>query len=123
MQVIRSISQQLRVFLTAATLLCVLVLNNREVATYTFPTTPVSKAENSQTLTSLPAGKTATVKQKVSFEAVNSYMLLHLAAVVDFLVPLFNRPVTFVEQAVQFFAEDFPFFSIFCASSIQPNGP
>ena len=71
------IAKQLRLLLTAITLLFVVGLNNREVTT--FATTPAKPTE--QQVNKAAADQHGTVKQKVSFEATYAGIVLPPATI------------------------------------------
>jgi len=114
------IAKNLRLLLTAITLLLVVGLNNREVTTYT-----TAKAVAAHQLnTSAAAEQHGTVKQKVSLEGTASYLILQLAALPVCLPELsFQQPFSSI---LTFYRSGFTvagFFKIFLSAAIQPNAP
>jgi len=114
-----NISKNLRLLLTAITLLLVVGLNNREVTTYVAP-----DAATTHQLNKSATADHGTVKQKVLLEGTASYLILELAALPnDFLSVDFPRPLPAV---IIFYRPAFiaaGFFKTFLATAIQPNAP
>lgn len=86
---IRTIAQHIRVLLTAVTLLCVLLLNHREITTYR--PAPVSSAAEPQLQSS--EKEPAVVKQKISFEATAADLVLLIAP-----LAIGRHPVVYAPQ-------------------------
>ncbi|GEO03110.1 hypothetical protein AAE02nite_07740 [Adhaeribacter aerolatus] len=117
-----NIAKQLRVVLTAITLLLMVGLNNREVTTYTL--VPATKAGHQQVDKSAAADRHGTVKQKISFEATPSYVVLQQAAAVPEL-----SYFSFVKPVLLHFTPQYPagivlrYFKTLLSTSIQVNAP
>ena len=114
-----NISKNLRLLLTAVTLLLVMGLNNREVTTYVAP-----DAATAHQLNKSAAADHGTVKQKVLLEGTASYLILELAALPNGFLHLdFPRPLPAV---ITFCRPGFTlagFFKTFLLAAIQPNAP
>jgi len=116
-----NIAKQLRVVLTAITLLLMVGLNNREVTTYA--AAPATKT-GQQVNKSDAAERNGTVKQKVSFEATSSYVVLQLAAAVPELSN-FN----FTNPVCRYLTPQYPagivlnYFKTLLSTTIQVNAP
>ena len=114
-----NIVKHLRLVLTAITLLFVVGLNNREVTTFTAsPNTATGQQVNESA-----ADRNGTVKQKVSFEATPSYVLLQLAAVPEFLRINFTKPICLALPPTCPSGMVSVFFKIFLSEAIQANAP
>jgi len=114
-----NISKNLRLLLTAITLLLVVGLNNREVTTYVAP-----DAATTHQLNKSAAAEHGTVKQKVLLEGTASYLVLVLAALPNGFLHLdFPRPL----PAIMIFCRPgfivTGFFKTFLSTAIQPNAP
>ena len=115
-----TILKQFRVVFTAATLLCALFLNYQEVNL--FAAAKPAKAKTEQ-LTKTEKKPDLTIKQKISFEAVTSFILLPapLAAV----LPNFQFhfiPVT-TEAVLPVISAGLPYISRLLGTALQPNAP
>ena len=113
------IAKNLRLLLTAITLLLVVGLNNREVTTYT-----AAKAVAAHQLNTSAAAEHGTVKQKVSLEGTASYLILQLA-VLPGCLPELSFPQPF-SSIMTFYRPGFTvagLFKIFLSAAIQPNAP
>lgn len=116
-----NIAKQLRVVLTAITLLLMVGLNNREVTTYV--AAPDIKT-GQQVDKSAAADRHGTVKQKVSFEATPSYVVLQLAAVVpvlpgfSFVKPIFLQLIPQYPTGIVL-----GYFKTLLSTTIQVNAP
>ena len=114
-----NIVRHLRLVLMAITLLFVVGLNNREVTTFA----AAPEATAGQQVDQSAGERNGTVKQKVSFEATPSYVVLQLAAVPGFLNLNFAKPL------LQPLTPTYPsrivagFFKIFLSGAIQANAP
>jgi hypothetical protein len=112
--------KQLRVVITAITLLCVVSLNNREVTTFVqAPDNPTAQQVNKSAATE----RHHIVKQKVSLEATPSYLVLQLANFTHFLRIVFQPPVFSVLVPFKPSLPVIRFFQIFLSAAIQPNAP
>lgn len=120
---VRTISQKISFLFTAVTLFCVMLLNNQEITTYR--TLPKNSAPDASTHLKNTAGEKnqTVVKQKVSFEATTSYLVLQLACFahwpdLDFTVPPIStfKLLIIPVRAVHFF-------SVLLAFTIVPNAP
>lgn len=117
---VRTISQQIRFLFTAVTLLCVLLLNNQEITTYY----PASKV-NTQVHTAAADKDQTVVKQKVSFEATTSYLVLQIEPFTAWLRPdpIGYTPAINTPWLVSKVGRLIHFFGIFFAFTIVPNAP
>ncbi|HSI91333.1 MAG TPA: hypothetical protein VK927_09470 [Adhaeribacter sp.] len=116
MSYLKSISLQLRFLLLGLTLLSVLSLDKREVAIY------LEKPATEQTALKA-APDQCIVKEKVSFEAVTSFIVLPEAIFPDLISFGFSpapSPARFVAAAAPVVT---PLFQRLLASSISPNAP
>jgi len=114
-----NIAKNLRLLLTAITLLLVVGLNNREVTTYA-----VSDTATSHQLNKSAAEHNGTVKQKVTLEATSSYLILPLAALPAILPRLdFPQPLLAIKVFYPAAVAVAGFFKIFLSAAIQPNAP
>lgn len=112
---LKSISLQLRFLLLGLTLLSVLSLDKREVAIY------LQKPVSEQTLKA--SEKQLVVKEKVSFEAVASYLVLPEAVLpeaINFCFPTVRVPLAAVSYAVPVVV---PLCRRLLATAISPNAP
>src|SRR5688572_29996770 len=116
-----NIAKQLRVVLTAITLLLMVGLNNREVTTYV----AAPDANTAQQVDkSAAADRHGTVKQKVFFEATPSNVVLQLVSVVPAL-PSFS----FVKPVLLHLIAQYPtgivlgYFKTLLSTTIQVNAP
>jgi len=114
-----NISRHLRLMLTALTLLCVMVLNHREVTTFA----AAPKAQTSQQLHHTAAEQHGTIKQKVSLEAPHAFLVLQLAACTDFLRVDLMSPVAPVLHRLGLPSPVTGFFKIFLSAVIQAKAP
>ncbi len=117
---VRTISHPFRFLVTAVTLLCVLLLNHQEITTYR--PAPV-KLPGTNTQLHKSAQKQAVVKQKVSFEATTSYLLMPLAQFTDWLPPVFSRQFSLTPVTAPKTRQGIFLFAMLCASTIVPNAP
>ncbi len=112
---LKSISLQLRFLLLGLTLLSVLSLDKREVAIY------LGEPATEQTIKS--SAKQFVIKEKVSFEAVTSFIVLPEAIFPD----LFSFDFSIAPAPKQFVAFAVPVVSStyqrLLATSISPNAP
>lgn len=114
-----NIVQQLRLFLTAITLLLVVGLNNREVTTYTVPDAAAHQVAHAPA-----AEQHGIVKKKVSLEATSSYLVLQLAALpANF--PRLNFPDRLIPVKTSYspVVAVSGFYKLFFSTAIQPNAP
>lgn len=118
---VRTISQQIRLLFTAVTLFCVLLLNNQEITTYRVAPEKLPANANTQ-LHQGAAEKPTVVKQKVTFEATTSYLVLQLAHFTDWLHPAFSRCPLVSPLPVKI-SQGIFFFRILYAFAIVPNAP
>ncbi|KAA9333667.1 hypothetical protein [Adhaeribacter soli] len=112
---LKSISLQLRFLLLGLTLLSVLSLDKREVAIR------LKKPLTEHTLKA--SEKQLVVKEKVSFEAVASYLVLPAAILPEalyFNAPFIQAPVSTVSYAVPVVI---PLCQRLLAMAISPNAP
>jgi hypothetical protein len=112
---LKSISLQLRFLLLGLTLLSVLSLDKREVAIY------LEKPATEQTFKA--SAKQLVVKEKVSFEAVASYLVLPAAILPEafhFNFPTARVPFTAFSYAVPVVV---PLCKRLLATAISPNAP
>jgi hypothetical protein len=112
---LKSISLQLRFLLLGLTLLSVLSLDKREVAIR------LQKPLTEQTFKA--SEKQVVVKEKVSFEAVASYLVLPAAVLpeaIHFNTSFIQAPVSTVSYAVPVII---PLCRQLLASAISPNAP
>lgn len=112
---LKTISLQLRFFLLGLTLLSVLSLDKREVAIY------LEKPASEQTVKA--SAKQLVIKEKVSFEAVASHLILP-----DAILPQtfsFDFPTVCVPDKVVFSvsAVVIPLFQRLLSTAISPNAP
>ena len=115
-----NIARQLRVVLTAITLLLMVGLNNREVTTY--GAAPAS--ETGQQVNKSAADRNGTVKQKVSFEATSSYLVLQLAAAIPhFLNFSFSKPLFLHVAPLYPGGIVLGYFKTLLSATIQANAP
>jgi hypothetical protein len=114
-----NIVKHLRLLLTAITLLFVVGLNNREVTTFA----AAPKAKTTQQINKSAADRNGTVKQKVSFEATPSYVVLQLAAMPELLRLSFAEPLFLHFTPHYSNGSVISFFKIFLSSAIQANAP
>jgi hypothetical protein len=119
MQQVANISRHLRVLLTALTLLCVVVLNHREVTTYT----AAREAKTAHQFHKTTADRQDAVKQKVSLEAPHAYLVLQLAPITDFLRFDFKAPFSPVRHRLRLPNPVPGFFKTFLSAAIQANAP
>lgn len=117
----RTITQHIRFLFTTVTLFCVLLLNYQEVPTYRIAAAK-SKSENSSHLQSSKKSKTV-VKQKVSFEATNTYFVLHAVDFTSWVHPVFYNPVRVAIKLLPLPESFIHFFRIFLGFTIIPNAP
>ncbi|QNF34263.1 hypothetical protein HUW51_16610 [Adhaeribacter swui] len=117
----RTITQHIRFLFTAVTLFCVLLLNNQEVPTYS-SVAAKANPENNSHLQSSKKQKTI-VKQKVSFEATNTYFVLHLVDLTRWLSFDFFNPVRVTVKLLPLQESFIPFFRVFLGFTIIPNAP
>jgi hypothetical protein len=119
MQKVANIARHFRVMLTALTLLCVMVLNHREVTTYT----AAPEAQTAHQLHKTAADRHGAVKQKVSLEAPHAYLVLQLATFTDFFTPDFSSPLIQALPLVRLPDPVSGFFKVFLSAAIQANAP
>lgn len=112
---LKAISLQLRFLLLGLTLLSVLSLDKREVAIY------LKKPAQEKTIKAAP--DQLVIKEKVSFEAVTSFIVLPDAIFPDFFS--FDFAITPATPAFATFAVPVltPLFKRLLATSISPNAP
>ena len=111
----KNISLQLRFLLLGLTLLSVLSLDKREVAIY------LEKPVTEQRFKAAP--EQCVVKEKVSFEAVTSFIVLPEAIFPD-LISFDFTPAVAAPQFVSFAVPVvIPLFQRLLATSISPNAP
>ncbi|MDX5348922.1 MAG: hypothetical protein LPJ89_09320 [Hymenobacteraceae bacterium] len=116
---VSSIAKQFRLIFTSLTLLCALALNNRELTTYTLP---VSLPVQEQAVQPKEQKQTE-VKQKVTFEATSSYVVLHLEKFVSCLRVVFTKPLELLQPLFSSADGITGFFRILSATQIMPNAP
>jgi hypothetical protein len=116
-----TIWKQFRVVFTAATLLCALFLNYQEITTFAGPA--AQPAENARSVDTSKNQPDFTIKQKISFEAVTSFILLPAPepALTSDLTFTFIPAITGSVQPV--LAAGLPFLSLLLGTAIQPNAP
>ena len=114
-----NIAQHFKVVFLAITLLCVVSLNNREVNTYV----PAAKSQTAEQVNKSAADRHGSFKQKVSFEATPSYVILQLATCPEVLRVVFATAIVPIMSAPAPAGTLYTFFSRFLASVIQPNAP
>ena len=115
-----TILKQFRVVFTALTLLCALFLNYQEVSTFAAAKPAPTKNEQVNKTEKKPD---FTLKQKISFEAVTSFILLPapLAAVLtDFNFTFIPARTVAVLPVI---AAGLPYISRLLGTAIQPNAP
>ncbi len=118
----RNITQQIRFLFTAVTLLCVLLLNNREITTYNLVVSqPFSKGDSQ--LNESSKKERTVVKQKVSFEATTSYFLLPLVHFIQWLHPEFYVPISETPALLSPAPYFTYFFWVLFGFIIIPNAP
>ena len=112
---LKTISLQLRLFLLGLSLLSVLSLDKRELAIY------LEKPASEQTVK--VSAKQYILKEKVSFEAVTSFLVLPAAILPDLFN--FNFPTAHFQQTVFSYAVSAvtPLFQRLLISAISPNAP
>lgn len=115
------ILKHFRLFLTALTLLCALTLNHKEIPAFAPATgkAPVTAVEK----TAFPEQDRQVLKQKISFEAVTSFVVLDLVQPLAFLRVLFAFPLDVPFAFYRTVFSDHHFFSVLFADTIQPNAP
>ncbi|MDB5261775.1 MAG: hypothetical protein JWQ14_1056 [Adhaeribacter sp.] len=113
------IVKHFRLVLTAITLLFVVGLNNREVTTFA----PAPEAKTGQQINKSAADRNGTVKQKISFEATSSFVVLQLAVVPEFLQVSFIKPLFLHLSPTCLSGLVTGFFKIFLSTAIQANAP
>lgn len=116
---VNGIFKHLRLFLTAVTLLCALTINHKEIPAYVPAKAPNTAVDHS----SMAGTGTEVVKQKISFEAVTSSILLDLAQPFSFLRVFFEAPTDVPFRLFRAVFSATHYFSILFADSIQPNAP
>jgi hypothetical protein len=115
------ILKHFRLFLTALTLLCALTFNHKEVPAFApitgkAPVTAVDQASPERQ-------EKQVLKQKISFEAVTSFVILDLAQPLAFLRVLFEAPLDLPFTLYKAAFSPTHFFSVLFADTIQPNAP
>ncbi|HEY4649765.1 MAG TPA: RNA methyltransferase [Pontibacter sp.] len=119
-----TIAQHFRHLLMSVTLLWALMLNGQEVRAYSLPAESKAKQEATKVSDAPVQDTKAVVKQKVSLEAITSFVTLNLQqATLPAPLPVFAAPTDELlpAQAAQpigngFVAQLFPV-------TIQPNAP
>lgn len=117
----KDISKHFRLFLTAVTLLYALTINHKEIPAYVAAPdkAPVTALET----TAAPDQDKKVLKQKVSFEAVTSFVLLDLAQPLSFFRVPFEAPADLPFTLLNIEYSGTQFFSVLFANTIQPNAP
>ncbi len=112
---LKYISLQIRFLLLGLTLLSVLSLDKREVAIY------LEKPATAKTFKAAP--EQCVVKEKVSFEAVTSFIVLP-EAIIPSLISFDFTPLPAAKQFFTFAVPVLtPLFKRLLATSISPNAP
>ena len=118
-----TISQKIGFLFTAITLLCVMLLNNQEITTYR-PLTENAASDTPAHLKKTASEKDkAVVKQKVSFEATTSYLVLQLVSLTNWPEFNFTAPLIFLPERPVLPVKVALFFSNLLGFNIVPNAP
>jgi hypothetical protein len=110
-----------RLFLTAVTLLYALTINHKEIPAYAAAPGQVPVAAFNTA--AAPDQDREILKQKVSFEAVTSFVLLDLAQPLSFFRVPFEAPADLPFTLLNIAFSGTHFFSLLFANTIQPNAP
>jgi hypothetical protein len=117
----KHISQHFRLFLTAVTLLYALTINHQEIPA--FATAPEKAPVTALDTAASPEQDKQVLKQKVSFEAVTSFVLLDLAQPLSFFRVPFEAPADLPFTLLKTDFGGTHFFSVLFGHAIQPNAP
>lgn len=116
-----NIAKHLRLVLTAITLLLMVGLNNREVTTFAAAPKVLTDQQVDKSAT---ADRNGTVKQKVSFEATSSYLILQLTAAVPELLKLSFLKQVFLPLIPQYSCNIvLSYIKTLLSTTIQVNAP
>lgn len=117
----KDISKHFRLFLTAVTLLYALTINHKEIPTYA--ASPEKNPVTAFDTTAAPEQDKQVLKQKVSFEAITSFVLLNLAQPLAFFRVPFEAPADLPFSLLKTDFSSPHFFCVLFANTIQPNAP